>query len=399
MTSSAISNAAIWLKNNLDGIGYYRQPSQADLDEHMQYRVSMQIGLQQRRMEFTRSDASSVRAIGQMSAELSEMRSAFVAKYGDDAIDQKLLRVLATDASDEVRLSDEAVSMLEDLQKMEKMRGELEFREGYAQYLRDSRPIVLKLEEAFNANYAAGFDLFTLSSESDRIAAAYSVYNNRLQAAELRADIAVVQDRRRTAEAAVEASAAVLTEGLEGPKLFDVNVRGQIRFDARGLEDLTPDARERAQLVRLAEVLGGRNGLSEVRGALAKALDVQNEYIASHPVVRAVEAEEEPAGPAAPTEAQLEMKRMYEEDRAKAEAGVRRALAEDAAQKAKLAARGATGAGPGAGAAPADAEDPKTAQHKAALELLKRIADGLKRDAADGGKQPDALVRALSVVA
>ena len=376
----------------LSGADYYRTPSQEEFASEMGGRIGQRLTRERQRAEYARSEASDVRAIGKLSAELSQMRSAFVARYGDDAIDGKLLRMLAADAGDEVRLSDEAVSMLEDLQTMEKARGELEFREQILRYEREWNPLALKQSETGDAFWAANFDHMSVSSKSDRIAAVHAMYNSAVMQAELTADKRAASDRRRTAEAALVAAGAVLTEGLEGPKLFEVGPRGSIQFDARGLEGLTPDARERAQLVRLAEVLGGRNGLSEVRGALAKALDAQNEYIASHPVVRKVREETRSTEPAPPSEAQLEMRRMYDEVRAKAEAGVRRALAEDAAQKAKAAARGAV-----ATAAPADA-DPKAAQHKAALELLKRIAEGLKRDTADA-KQPDALARTLSVVA
>ncbi len=218
----------------------------------------------------------------QAQTEYESFKTNFSEKYG---VIDSTLRPTDLSGGDEIALSDGAKAYLADLAALEKKR---EFAERSAKsvvdYDTETRRVLARYE-ATNQMAAAGWDMRFAPSDGEKTAAWNKFNEMGNRGAMLGAEAEYEHAQRDVRSAAAKAGAAALTEGLEGPALFKVSDDGRIDFDTKGLEHLSPDAQAVEQLKRLVEIMSVRNGLSPLRGAVAKALDIQNAYIAAHPVV------------------------------------------------------------------------------------------------------------------
>jgi len=221
-------------------------------------------------------------AAREMSA-YEDLKAKFTAKYGSLDSPADLFG-----SGDQLTLSDRAKEYLADMEAMENRR----YRVERLTDVGDSYEASIK---NFNDGYAAmiehasaGWDMRYAATPEARYKA-YERLNEMSNVGTIYgAQSQLANDKRRVRDAAVAAGAAALTAGLEGPALFKVSADGRIDFSTKGLEHLSPDAQLAAQLKRLVEIMSVRNGLSPLKGAVAQALQIQNDYIASHPVVAGV---------------------------------------------------------------------------------------------------------------
>jgi hypothetical protein len=219
-------------------------------------------------------------------SEYESFKASFFEKYGSINLTSRPADLFSGD--DEIALSDEAKAYLADLNSLEKKRKSAEESAKGAENYEARRRRSLAAYEAMTEMAAAGWDLWYAPSDGEKIAAwnKFTDAGNRMakNGAEKDYEFAV----RDVRNAAVKAGASALTEGLQGPALFKVADNGRIDFSVEGLGHLSPDAQAAAQLKRLVEIMSVRNGLSPLQGAVKKALDIQNAYIAAHPVVAGI---------------------------------------------------------------------------------------------------------------
>ncbi len=219
-------------------------------------------------------------------ADYESLKTSFTEKYGTD--DPSIRQAELFGDSDKVELSDRAKEYLADLGKLERLRGTAEFLAWGADFDENASRKTLVVWEAMDEMAASSWDMRFSPTKAARVEAwnKFADAGNRMAKNGFENDyIFAVRDVRN---AAVTAGNAALTEGLSGAALFKVSDSGRIDFDAKGLEHLSPDAQQAEQLKRLVEIMSVRNGLSPLRGVVAKALDIQNAYIAAHPVVTGV---------------------------------------------------------------------------------------------------------------
>ncbi|MBI3504121.1 MAG: hypothetical protein HY059_04715 [Proteobacteria bacterium] len=221
----------------------------------------------------------------QYRVDYENLKTKFTEKYG--ATDPAAL----LGDSDTVELSDRAKEYLADLGALERKRNDAEFLTWAADYFGTGTRKALAVSQAMDDMAAAGWDMRFSPLKAARVEAwnKFADAGNRM--AKNGAENAYKNDVLNTQLAAVKAGAVALTEGLSGPALFKVSDDGRIDFSVEGLSHLSPDAQAAAQLKRLVEIMSVRNGFSPLRGAVAKALDLQNAYIANHPVVAAAVVE------------------------------------------------------------------------------------------------------------
>ena len=251
-----------------------------DVVGEMARRASDAQGLVQSKRESEENLRGLRSAAAQDFADYDRLKSKFVETYaGFDPM---------AGQSDEIAFSERAKAYLADLAAMEKKRDRAERISECAERFERSASRYLATYEAMTEMSASGWDMRFSPTKAARVEAAnnFADAGNRMAKNGFENDyIFAVRDVRN---AAVTAGNAALTEGLSGAALFKVSDSGRIDFDTKGLEHLSPDAQQVAQLKRLVEIMSVRNGLSPLRGAVAKALDIQNAYIASHPVVTGV---------------------------------------------------------------------------------------------------------------
>lgn len=216
-------------------------------------------------------------------AEYEHLKAQFVEKYG--APDPAAFPARELGSDDTLELSEEAKAYLSDLQSLEAQRRTVDRSAEELRSHEAARGQLIGARESIAQFAAAGWDMSFAPSGEERLAGWNRLREASHRLATLGAEAAGWQAERQVGWEAVKAGSAALTEGLSGPALFKVRDDGAIEFDVQGLGHLSPDAQAAAQLERLVEILSARNGFSPLQGAVKNALDIQNAYIAAHPVV------------------------------------------------------------------------------------------------------------------
>ncbi len=218
--------------------------------------------------ELARTTELSNAAVLRAQGRYETARAAFIEKYGADALNGKELALQSRGDGDTIDLSDAAKTLLADFDALEKQRIMTERGQQMSAFWLNVHQQHVETQKAM-ADWARTAYDHRFEKDPIKRGLAYAEFMG------MRDRFAAINARPKP-ETTDFSVAPIVPAG----ELFVVDAKGRIGIDTKGTALLGPADQAKAEMARLVEALGERNGLSQVRDALLRALDGQNRQIA-----------------------------------------------------------------------------------------------------------------------